>query len=406
MNTQHPEREDSIARGAQGRVVTVHRATRKGLAQSGIFMLAAVIAAVAPHDTGVWLPIHLFVLGGLLTAICSTTQMLAVTWSSAPATPPWIATAQRWCLAAGTIAVCVGREADVVRLVDVGGAAVIVAVAAMIPILLRIRRGAVIDRFAPAIDAYMAAMAFGVAGTSLAIVVATGRASTHWWQLRDIHIIFNVFGLVGLVIAATLPYFTATQARRKMSARATPAGVRIVVGALAVATLVAALGQWSESTALASIGLVAYGVGLVAIVAMLPIYGRRQFSWAGPRLVQLLAGIGWWSASSIALAYWLGNTADERRALTALVVGGYAQILVSSLAYLGPVLRGGGHQQLTAGFSITRSWVSLAAGNIAAVGALADVSWLLRIGLLVWMVDIAIRAVRLVASTERAPLAA
>lgn len=54
------------------------------------------------------------------------------------------------------------------------------------------------------------------------------------------------------------------------------------------------------------------------------------------------------------------------------MIGGYAQILVASLAYLGPVLRGGGHRRLTEGFAITGSWPSLAAGNIAAVGALLD----------------------------------
>ncbi|HRD99682.1 MAG TPA: hypothetical protein PLV68_00185, partial [Ilumatobacteraceae bacterium] len=56
--------------------------------------------------------------------------------------------------------------------------------------------------------------------------------------------------------------------------------------------------------------------------------------------------------------------------LQALVIGGFAQILVASLAYLGPVLRGGGHRRLSAGFAITRSWTSLAAGNAAALAAL------------------------------------
>ncbi|MFP5487244.1 MAG: hypothetical protein ACLGHQ_02930 [Acidimicrobiia bacterium] len=36
-----------------------------------------------------------------------------------------------------------------------------------------------------------------------------------------------MFGLIGLVIAATLPFFAATQVRTKMSPRATPTTMRI-----------------------------------------------------------------------------------------------------------------------------------------------------------------------------------
>ncbi|MFP5487245.1 MAG: hypothetical protein ACLGHQ_02935 [Acidimicrobiia bacterium] len=59
---------------------------------------------------GWWLPLHLFVVGALLTAISAVAQMLAVTWSAAPATWPTVATTQRWLLAAGTIALVTARE--------------------------------------------------------------------------------------------------------------------------------------------------------------------------------------------------------------------------------------------------------------------------------------------------------
>jgi hypothetical protein len=82
------------------------------------------------------------------------------------------------------------------------------------------------------------------------------------------------------------------------------------------------------------------------------------------------------------------------------VVGGFAQILVASLAYLGPVLRGGGHERLTAGFAITRSWVSLAAGNTAAVAALVGHDPTLAAALAVWLTDLAVRAGRLLTTTR------
>lgn len=393
----------TVSAGARGRVAAVHHQTRLGLLQAGAFTLAAVIATVIPHATGFWLPLHLFVLGGLLSAISVTSQMLAVTWSSAPPVPAWAAMSQRTCLAIGTIVLCSGRERGLVRLVEVGGSLVVVAVAALVPMLLVIRHGAVTDRFAPAIDGYVAATALGAVGTAVAVIVATGRASSHWVQLRDVHVMLNVLGLIGVVAAATLPYFAATQARRKMSARATPNAVRGVLVALVTATAVAAIGQWTQRPGVVAAALVVYAGGIVAIAVMLPIYGRRQFRWAGPRLVQLGAGMAWWAAASVVLAVAVLDDGSERPALMALVIGGFGQILVSSLAYLGPVLRGGGHEQLTAGFAITRSWVSLVAGNVAGLGAILDVAWLLRVALLVWVVDIAVRAVVLM---TRRPMAA
>jgi hypothetical protein len=134
---------------------------------------------------------------------------------------------------------------------------------------------------------------------------------------------------------------------------------------------------------------------------MLPIYARKRVSWAGPRVVQLVAGIAWWMVMTGALAVTSRRETDDRAVLQALVIGGFAQILVASLAYLGPVLRGGGHRRLSAGFAITRSWTSLAAGNAAALAALTGSGRALAFALAVWLVDISIRAGRLVLPTRQ-----
>ena len=55
------------------------------------------------------------------------------------------------------------------------------------------------------------------------------------------------------------------------------------------------------------------------------------------------------------------------RWLVVLVVAGYGQILWGSLAYLLPMLRGGGPERLAAGFASTRSWFGLAAINSAGI---------------------------------------
>ncbi len=387
------DRRARSSRGAQGRVVEVHAQTRRGLMIAVGLAIAAGAAVVAGN--GWWLPLHLFAVGGLLSAISAVTQMLAVTWSAAPAPRRIVAGAQRWTIAIGSGALIIGRETDHTWLFVAGGVTVIAALLALGGILIFVRGRAVTDRFAPAVEAYVAAVVAGATGMSIGIALGAGDAGTHYLGLRGAHLTLNVFGLVGLAIAGTLPYFAATQARSKMSPRATPVALRVTFAVLAASTAVAAIGHLVERSAVVAAGLITYVLGLLAIATMLPIYSRSRLRWAGARLVQLAAGIAWWAAMTIALALATIRDTNDRLILQALVIGGFGQILVASLAYLGPVLRGGGHRRLTAGFAITRSWVSLAAGNVAALAALLGNGAILAVVLAIWLADITTRAGRL-----------
>jgi len=386
--------------GAPGRVAHVHAQTRRGLVVAAGFTLLAIVTGIAGVGDGWWLPLHLFVVGGLLSAISAATQMFAVIWSAAPSPPSYVAGAQRWALAAGAIALVVGRETDQTWLFVGGAATVVAAMLAVASILARVRGRAVTDRFKPAIEAYVGAVAAGTVGMSLGTVLGTDRAGDQAAELRGVHLALNVFGLVGLVIAGSLPYFTATQVRSKMSARATPTAMRVTFLVLAASTAVAAAGQAFDRPGVVAGGLISYALGLLVLATMLPVYAASRIRWAGPRVLQLMTGMAWWVAMTVALALAGLRGADDRTILRALVIGGFAQILVASLAYLGPVLRGGGHLQLTAGFAITRSWVSLAAGNTAALSALAGHGSILAVVLAVWLSDIAVRAGRLLATTR------
>ena len=55
--------------------------------------------------------------------------------------------------------------------------------------------------------------------------------------------------------------------------------------------------------------------GAASVGAMLPVYGRGQVAWAGPRLVQLVAGLVWWCAMTALLA--LAAQASRKRARAA-----------------------------------------------------------------------------------------
>lgn len=387
-------------RGAAGRVAAVHVQARRTLLLSVAFVIAAPIVAVLPHDTGAWLPLHVFLVGGVLGAISGATQMLAVTWSASPPPPGTVAALQRAALAIGAVWIAVAREAEAAdAVVMAGGALVVVALVLLGYVLVQIRRGAVVARFVPAIDAYLVAIVFGCAGTVIGTALATGTLGVNgssYAAVRAAHLTVNLFGLVGIVIAGTLPYFVATQARVKQSPRATPGAVRAVTGALAVAVVVSVIGALARSDAVQAVGLFAYAAVLCSVALLLPGLGRRQFAWAGPRLVQLGAGLAWWVACVVLLGVErLSGHPSETLVLRALAVGGYAQVVVASLAYFGPVLRGGGHVRLSSGFALTRSWVGVVAANAAAVAALADAPAVFEAALVVWALDVAARTVRL-----------
>lgn len=173
----------------------------------------------------------------------------------------------------------------------------------------------------------------------------------------------------------------------------------------AVAVVVAVLGLSLELDAVAAAGFGGYALGLGLVLWLLPKPTRRQLEWAGPRLVGLWVGVLWWVVAVVAVTVDVvrGVGFFDRRWLYVVVVGGFAQILWGSLAYLLPVLRGGGPDQLGGGFAITRSWFGLACGNVATVGFAVDLPAVAVAGIVVWTLDTGVRAlrVRLGARIER-----
>ncbi|QGG93679.1 hypothetical protein [Actinomarinicola tropica] len=382
------------------RVAVVHRQTRPTLLAAAAFLVAAPVAAVVPHSTGVWLPLHLLLVGALLSAISGATQMLAVTWSTSPAPSDRAVALQRAAVVAGTLLLVSGREAGSDLVAAVGGTLVGGGVLLLAGLLVGIRRTATTDRYGPAIDGYLVALAFGVVGIAVGVHLATGGAST---DLRAAHLVVNLLGLVGGVILATLPFFAATQVRAKMSPRATAGRIRAWVATSAILVAGAASALAIDLRDLAAVLLVAEGIVVVSVLALLPRVGARQLSWSGPRLVQLIAGVVWWALGAAALGLVMRSGGDDAPVLRALAIGGFAQILVASLAYLGPVLRGGGHEQLSDGFATTRSWIGVGAANVAAAAALLELELVLALGLVAWALDGAVRGVRLLSGWRRRP---
>lgn len=386
----------SVARGAPDRVAAVHHQARRTLGLALGFALAAPAVALVVDDHRRWLGLHLFAVGALLLAISGATQLLAVTWSASPAPHARAVAGQRALLVLGAIGLAVTRPLDAPAwTVVAAGSAVLVALLLLGSLLVAIRRAAVTDRFHAPIDGYLLAVGFGLAGSALGLALATDGIDVA--RARDAHVTLNLFGLVGTVVAATLPYFAATQLRMRMARHATPVAVRTAVGGYGLGVVLATAGVLDDRTFLSGAGFALAAAGVVGVVALLPRPGRKQLAWGGARVVQLAAGIAWWCGTAVAVAAgeWRGD-ALEARVLVALAVAGYAQILVASLAYFGPVLRGGGHERLSAGFATTRSWLAVAATNAAGVAILADVPALYVPALAIWVVDTAVRTATLV----------
>lgn len=374
------------------RVADAQAQAAKALRLSLAFVVVAGVFALV-NFRGPWLPLHLLFGGGLLLAISGASQLFAVTWSAAPAPSILVARAQRWLLACGVAVGAVGHEVEgLAALLYVGAALAAGAVALLAGVLLvTVRRGSV-RRFDPALRFYLTALAFGVAGIGVAPFISSLDS-----ELRTVHAILNLLGLVGLVIAGTLPFFMATEARMKPSPRATPARQARVLAIMAAslsACVISILMGWQLPAAL---GLFAYGAGLLTLITILPPVRRKQLKWAGPRLLQIGAGILWWSGSVFfaGLAVLGGGEPFKGRPAAVLAVGGFLQILLGSFAYLGPVLRGGGHVRLAEGFTITRSWESLAAINLAALALLANYWPAAGVAICVGMVATVWRSIRL-----------
>jgi nitrite reductase (NO-forming) len=380
-------------------VVVAQRQARTTLLVAAAFAAAAPVAAVIPHRTGRWLPLHLFLVGGLLLAISGATQLFAVTWAAGPPAPARLVVAQRLFVSTGAIGLALAREADLPPVaVGLAGAAVAGGLALLAVALEHIVGGAVVRRFDVTLRWYRAALLAGAVGVVLGVVVGAGApAGTSLGRVRDAHVVVNLLGLVGLVVAGTLPFFVATQAKMRMAPRAKTRAQDLVRWLLIGAVALAAAALLAGRAALGGAGLLAYAAGQVGLVMVLPQPGWRQLRWAGPRLVQLGAGLIWWTGAVVTMAISLlrGGPLLPQAAVPALVVGGYGQILAASLAYLGPVLRGGGHERLAAGFAATATWWGLVAGNGAAATLVSGQRRLGGLLLAGWVVDAAWRAGRL-----------
>ncbi len=379
---------------AADRVVRSHAQTRATVRFALAFLVAAALAAALGGRThaGEWFALHLLLAGGVVTAISGVSLMLAVTWSAAPAPPERWVTLQRGCVISGAVAVGVSRRLEMPA--GVVGAAAGVYLAGLIGLIGLLvwaaRRGSQ-RRFDPAVAAYVAAVVAGVVGSSLGAVAAVVGPTV---ELRSAHVTLNVLGLVGLTVGGTLPFFASTVGRSRMAARATTRRLVLTLIWQTASVSLAAVGVAAGSNDLAAAGWFGFALGIAAALVWMPPLRRRQLTWAGPRLAALWIGSLWWVAAVIATGVELveGHSVLGGRWLPVLVVAGYGQIVWGSLAYLLPMLRGGGPARLSEGFSLTRSWTGFGAVNAAGVAFVVGARPVAAVALAIWVLEGAVRS--------------
>lgn len=382
-----------------GRVVASHLIARRAFVAALGFAVVSVAwsARVLAAGGSWWGPLHAFLAGTVLLAISGASQMFTITWSATVPPSHTRVVAQRWLIIAGVGAVLVGVNARVPFLVWIGGGATVAGVVLLGVLIYSAIRRSLLRRFDLSSRFYLTAFAAGAVGITLGTLMGAGAVTGSWPTVRLVHVHLNVVGLVGLTIIGTIPTLLPTTAySRAVSGREAPIAWWVaLVGAAAIFS-----GLWIPE--FVGAGTIAISLaGLLILGGILLRLGRRGLRKLA--YLQITVGtlwlIGWGLVDGIRVAD--SSTMTMFSGWTgAVVVSGVGQVLVGSLAYLAPVLRG---SPFVANRVIMeqRAWLPLitlnATGLLIGVGAL---EWS-ALPLSTWLADFGFRLIRVI--TGRPP---
>ncbi|GGN97487.1 hypothetical protein GCM10010112_89800 [Actinoplanes lobatus] len=315
-----------------------------------LMYLAGLVVLAFAHPmlpTWRWLAIHMLLLGAATNAILVWGAHFTVAVLRAPIPARRTGEAIRLLLLnAGVLAVLAGGAAELPWIGVGGAAAVFAAVAAHLWWLTARLRSALPARFTVTVHYYVAA----------AVALLTGIPAGAWMLVTDdaarsrlilFHAHVNLLGWIMLTILGTILTLWPTVLRTRMADDAV-AAARIALP-LAVSGLVllavAVLAWWPVVTA-AGLGLIAAAVVRTAIPAVRVGLAKPPESFAA---WSIAAGAAWLLAA-LGLDAWTLLTAGGPDVavdrfgivLLPLLAGAVAQVLLGSLAYLLPMVLGGG----------------------------------------------------------------
>lgn len=341
----------------RGRVARSHTVAAAAFRLAAVFIAWAAgwaILRVVGGGGSWWGPLHAFMAGAVLLAISGATQLFSVTWAAAVPADRWAAAAQRWAVAAGAAAAVVGVTRGVTWLTVSGATLVGVGLVGLGWILVGIVRRSLLRRFALPGRFYLLAVACGIVGVALGGVLGAGAVGGAHLDVRTAHMHLNVIGLVGFTILGTLPTLLPTTVRHPMvSGREAVAAYALCVAAAALMAAGTVAGPVPVGAGVALAGI-AGALILVGIAARL---GVRRLAAAGLPALLIATGTAWllgWSGHQATVLLGGGHTLYGRG--VGVGTAGVAMVLFGSLAYLIPVLVGGGGDALSTNFARLHGW--------------------------------------------------
>lgn len=347
------------------------RITAGGLVVSAVFVGLALgsVLLPSPERHGAWLPLHLALPGAASVAIGSVLPFFIAALAAARPGPPVVRIATIALLASGALAVSIGIAGGAGSLAVAGGVAFVAGIGGLGWLLVRILDGALGSGRGLLPRAYGAALANVAVGASLATLYAAGWPPVleTWGRLKPAHAWLNLFGFVGLVIAATLIHLYPTVLGTRIAVRRS---TRVALLGLSAGPTAIAFGYLIGADAIARLGAVVALGGTTALVWFLVethrIRGRWTTDAAWHRFTSwsLAAGVAWYAIGTAIAA---GRVVVLGAAPTGwgvelvavpLAVGFVLQVLVGAWTHLLPAV-GPGDQRLHAR---QRSFLATAAG--------------------------------------------
>jgi hypothetical protein len=322
--------------------------------------LVAIVAVALAHTLvpyQIWLLIHLLLLGAATNAILVWSAHFAAAILKPRSVDQHGATVRLGVLNTGVLAVLAGGTVGPAWVGVAGSAVVFAAIAVHLWMLATWLRRSLPARFAVVVRYYLAAgvaLMLGIPAGAWMLVIADDQRP----RLLLFHAHVNLLGWITLTVLGTLLTLWPTVLRTRMVEGAPAAAHRAlpvaVAGLAGVGVGVLAWWPW-----VAAAGLVLFG-GAVVLVALPMLATARQSVLAPMGARQALApgsfatwsiaaAVGWllvalaWDAVTLVTAPDVTAAADGFDAvIVPLGVGFVAQVLLGSLAFLLPMVLGGG----------------------------------------------------------------
>lgn len=308
-------------------------------------LVAGALAVAGLHVTWLWL--HILVLGAVSNSIVVWSTHFTAAILRAPAAERRAREATRLAtLNAGILAVLAGGSAGPAWLGIAGAGIVFVAIIAHLAALAGMARRALPARFTVVVWYYLAAgiaLLAGIPAGAWMLAVPEGRRA----PALLFHVQVNVLGWVVLTILGTLVTLWPTVLRTHVADGAIRAARHGLI-ACSAGLILLAVGVAFWLKALLGLGLVAFAAG--AVIALLPAAAAvRQRPPVTFAAVSMAAGTGWLLVT-LGWNGWALLSAPDREVAAshfdllavALAIGLAGQILIGALAYLLPVVIGGG----------------------------------------------------------------